>query len=190
MKQLILASTSVYRQELMKRLPLEFKAMAPLADEEAHKDPRMSPRQMAEHLAKVKAHSLRGPNKIVIGSDQLVHFEGQKLGKPGSREKAVEQLLSMAGKSHELITAVCVSTEDEDIIFTDVTRMHLRKLTRAEIERYIDQDQALDCAGAYKIEKAGISLMSKIETEDFTAIQGLPLLKLSEILRQKGFLIP
>jgi septum formation protein len=190
MKQLILASTSKYRQELLKRLPLEFTAQAPVADEDSYKDKGLGPRKLAETLATLKATSLKGPNKVVIGSDQVAHFEGRILSKPGNREKAIEQITLMAGKTHELITSVCVCDGDDEILFTDVTSLTMRALSQHEIERYVDFDQPFDCAGSYKIEKAGITLMSKIHSEDFSAIQGLPLLKLSQVLRQKGFRLP
>ncbi len=190
MKQLVLASTSVYRQELLKRLGLSFKSQAPGIDEDAEKDKGLSPQKLAEHLAGLKARSLLTPGQVVVGGDQLVHFQGQILGKPGSVKAAIEQLLSMSGQSHDLITAVCVSSDQGEVLFTDITRMTLRNLTRSEVERYVEHDQPLDCAGAYKIEKLGITLMEKIETEDFTAIQGLPLMKLAKVLRDKGFQLP
>ncbi len=174
----------------MRRLPIEFKAVAPLIDEDAHKNMNLAPLHLAENLARLKACSIKTPNSVVIGSDQIVHFDGRILGKPGSREKAIQQLEAMAGKSHELITSVCVWDQEVDIVFTDTTHMVMRPLSKKEIERYVDLDKPFDCAGAYKIEKAGITLMNAIETDDFTAIQGLPLLKLSQVLRQKGFHLP
>jgi septum formation protein len=190
MKQLILASTSKYRQELLSRLPLSFTAMAPAVNEDEHKNKGLAPLELAQHLSQLKARSLKGPGRIVIGSDQLVNFNGKILGKPGSREQAIKQLLEISGKIHELITAVCIWDESEEVTFTDKTYLTLKNLSKEEIERYIDIDKPLDCAGAYKIEKAGISLMSEIKSEDFTAIQGLPLIKLCQILRQKGLQIP
>lgn len=181
-KQLILASTSKYRQELLSRLAYKFTAQAPLIDEEKEKDPSLSPQALAEKLAELKAASLRGPNRIVIGGDQLVAFEGKILGKAHTAEKAVDQLLAMQGKTHELITAITVFIDEEKIAFTDITRMHMKKMTREQIERYVQLDMPVDCAGSYKIEKHGIMLFDKIESEDFTAIQGLPLIALNKIL--------
>src|SRR5438445_1894713 len=100
-KQLILASTSKYRQELLHRLALPFVAQAPLIDEEKEKDPSLAPRALAEKLALLKAQSLKGEGKVVIGGDQLVSFEGRIIGKAHTTERAVEQLLSMQGKVHE-----------------------------------------------------------------------------------------
>ncbi|MGZ3791791.1 MAG: Maf family protein [Bdellovibrio sp.] len=183
-KQIILASTSKYRQELLSRLPFKFEAKAPLIDEDKEKDPSLAPRALAEKLAYLKAASLKGKNSIVIGGDQLVALEGRILGKAHTAEKAVEQLMSMQGKTHELITAICVFCEEKAITFTDITRMHMKKLRRDQIEHYVQLDMPVDCAGSYKIEKHGIMLFDKIESEDFTAIQGLPLIELNKILEQ------
>jgi septum formation protein len=185
-KELILASTSKYRQELLGRLDFPFKAMAPLIDEEKEKDPSLSPRALAEHLAKLKAGSLKGPGRVVIGGDQLVAFEGRILGKSHTAEKAVEQLLSMQGKTHELITAVCVFDEDHMMAFTDITQLTIKKLSKKQIERYVQLDNPIDCAGSYKIEKHGIKLFERIQSEDFTAIQGLPLIALNKVLENCG----
>lgn len=181
-KQLILASTSKYRQELLHRLAREFTAQPPLFDEDKEKDLSLPPQKLAEKLAYLKAQSLSGPGKIIIGGDQLVSFEGQIIGKSHTHEKAVEQLISMQGKTHELVTAICVFDGEKAIPFTDITRMHMKKLTKDQIETYVRLDQATDCAGSYKIEKHGIMLFDKIESEDFTAIQGLPLIALEKIL--------
>lgn len=185
-KQLILASTSKYRQELLQRLALPFVAQAPLIDEEKEKDPSLSPRALAEKLALLKAQSLQGTGKVVIGGDQLVSFEGQIIGKAHTPERAVEQLLAMQGKTHELITAICVFDDEKVIPYTDITRLHMKKLTRSQAEHYVHLDNPVDCAGSYKIEKHGIQLFEKIESEDFTAIQGLPLIALSKILENCG----
>lgn len=181
-KQLILASTSKYRQELLSRLAFTFTAQAPLVDEEKEKDPSLTPQALAEKLAQLKAASLKAPGRVVIGGDQLVSFEGQIIGKAHTAERAIEQLLSMQGKTHELITAICIYDGDKMIPYTDITRMHMKKLNRAQIERYVQLDNPIDCAGSYKIEKHGIMLFEKIESQDFTAIQGLPLIELSKIL--------
>ncbi|MNJ94646.1 Maf-like protein YceF [compost metagenome] len=185
-KELILASTSKYRQELLYRLAYTFKAQAPLIDEDKEKDPSLAPQALAEKLALLKAQSLKGPGKVVVGGDQLVAFEGRILGKPHTPEKAVQQLMSMQGKTHELITAICVFDGDRIIPHTDITRMHMKTLSQAQVERYVSLDTPLDCAGSYKIEKHGIMLFDKIESQDFTAIQGLPLIALSKILENCG----
>lgn len=185
-KQLILASTSKYRQELLTRLARPFIAKTPLIDEEKEKDTSLTPQSLAEKLAFLKAQSLSAAGHVVIGGDQLVAFEGRIIGKSHTKEKAIEQLLSMQGKSHQLITAVCVFDEHEVLPYTDITHMHMKKLSRAQIERYVELDLPLDCAGSYKIEKHGIMLFDKIESQDFTAIQGLPLIALNQILEKAG----
>ncbi|WP_415061938.1 Maf family protein [Bdellovibrio sp.] len=180
--ELILASTSKYRQELLSRLAYKFTAQAPLIDEDKEKDPSLSPKALAEKLAYLKAASLAGPGRVVIGGDQLVAFEGKILGKAHTPENAVRQILSMQGKTHELITAICVFDGERAIPYTDITRMHMKTLSQAQVERYVQLDMPTDCAGSYKIEKHGIMLFDKIESQDFTAIQGLPLIALSKIL--------
>lgn len=190
MKKIVLASTSKYRQELLKQLGLPFEAQKPLIDEEAEKDPSLSPRKLAEKLAFLKAQSLKRVGLVVIGGDQLVAHRGIILGKPHTQERAIEQLLSMQGQVHELITAICVFDSENCTPYVDITRLHMKSLSREQIERYVALDLPLDCAGAYKIEKHGMMLFDKIESQDFSAIQGLPLLALSQILKNSGFSIP
>lgn len=188
MPQICLASTSPYRKELLTRLGLEFEAKKPLFDEDSAKLQlkNHSPEQVALSLARGKARSLHSPHQITIGSDQLVSFENQILGKTPTRDLAHQQLSRLQGKTHHLITAVVVLAGDQKCEFLDVTRLSMRPLTSAEIDSYILFDVPFDCAGTYKIEKKGISLFDKIETEDFTAIQGLPLIQLTRVLRQLG----
>lgn len=190
MKKLVLASTSKYRQELLKQLGLPFEALKPLIDEEAEKDPSLSPKKLAEKLAFLKAQSLKAEGVTVIGGDQLVAHRGKVLGKPHTRERAIEQLLEMQNSKHELITAICVFNSNKFVHYTDITKLTMKPLKRQQVERYVDLDLPLDCAGAYKIEKHGMMLFDKIESEDFSAIQGLPLLRLSMILKDSGFSIP
>ncbi|MBX2986946.1 MAG: septum formation protein Maf [Bdellovibrionaceae bacterium] len=186
MKKILLASTSPYRRELLERLAVPFESARPLIDEEKEKDPRLSPRALAEHLALLKARSLAAPGLVVIGGDQLVAFEGRILGKPGSRDRAIGQLTAMSGKTHELMTAICVIDGERVLSHTDVTRLTLKSLSRAQIEKIVDRDEPFDCAGSYKIEKHGIALIERLESDDFTAIQGLPLLALSRMLTACG----
>lgn len=190
MKKLVLASTSKYRQELLKQLGLYFEAQKPLIDEENEKDPTLAPQKLAERLAFLKAQSLKAADAVVIGGDQLVAHRGKILGKPHTRERAIEQLLSMQGSAHELITAICIFDGDKAMAYTDITRLHMKPLSREQVTRYVDLDEPLDCAGAYKIEKHGMMLFDKIESADASAIQGLPLLALSRILSDLGYSIP
>jgi septum formation protein len=192
--ELVLASTSPYRRALVERLGVPFRCRAPLVDEEALKlrEPGLDPRALAERLARAKAESLTGeePGAVVIGSDQLVAFEGRVFGKPGDPDRAVEQLLAFAGRPHELITALAVWHEGRAVEHTDVTTLWMRPLTRPEADRYVAHDRPLDCAGAYKLESRGITLFERIDSRDHTAVTGLPLIALTTILRGLGFVIP
>ena len=190
--ELILASTSPYRRALLERLGVPFRCVAPRVDEEALKDDALAPGELARLLARAKAASMAGevPDAVVIGSDQLVALDGRVHGKPGTVENAVEQLLAMAGRPHELVTAMAVWHRGKVVEHTDVTTLWMRPLTRAEAERYVAADRPLDCAGAYKLEARGIALFERIESGDHTAITGLPLIALTTILRDLGFAIP
>lgn len=184
---LILASTSVYRKQQLSQLGFTFEANRPVCDEDAVKARIKDPVELATTLAKMKAESLATADNCVIGGDQVGALGELILGKPKTFEKACEQLEKMSGRTHQLITAVCVIFKGKAYPILDVTTLHMRKLSRAEIEDYVRRDDPLDCAGSYKIEKSGIALFDKIESEDFTAIQGLPLMKLSKTLREIGF---
>ena len=193
---LILASTSRYRRALLERLGVPFTALAPACDEDALKDPRLAPQALAEFLAEAKAASIavQQPEAVVIGSDQLaaVEVDGRWtiLGKPGTPAKALDQLALLSGRTHVLITAMVVARGNERWRHTDITRLTMRRLDRAELERYVAADQPLDCAGAYKLECRGIALFETIDSADASAITGLPLLALTRILAGLGYAIP
>lgn len=192
--ELILASTSPYRKALLERLGLRFECRAPGVDEDAVKAIGLSPRELAERLAIEKAnavaHRESRPDAAIIGSDQLVAFDGRVLGKPGTIEGAVEQLMLIAGCEHELITAMAVVRGPEIFRHTDIARLRIRLLDQEEITRYVLADQPLDCAGSYKLEARGITLFESIECADHSAITGLPLIALTTILRELGFPMP
>ena len=192
MYPIVLASTSPYRRALLERLGLAFTPLAPACDEEALKDPALAPQALAETLAAAKATSLVAEQgeAIVIGSDQLVDLDGEVLGKPGSPEAAAAQLRRMRGRSHRLITAMALAHPDGLRRHTDVTTLTMRELDDAAIERYVAADRPLDCAGAYKLEARGIALFERIESEDHSAITGLPLIALCTHLRALGVAIP
>jgi septum formation protein len=192
MRELILASTSPYRRALLERLRLPFRCVAPGVDEASIQARPLDPVAMAGLLARAKAEAVaaREPGAVVLGSDQLVAFEGRVLGKPGTAEKAIEQLLAMAGREHQLVTSVAVIDPAGAEVVTDVARLRLRPLTRGEAERYVAADGPLDCAGSYKFESLGIALFDRIEAEDQTAIVGLPLLAVCRMLRARGFAVP
>ena len=193
MPRLILASTSRYRKELLSRLGLPFECLAPGVDEEAIKSDRaLSPRQVAEVLAERKAQAVARlhPEAVVIGSDQLAHLDGVVLGKPGTVEGAQAQLATLAGRTHELVTAVCVVHPGGVIRTTDLAHLTMRALSAAALARYVAADRPLDCAGAYKLECRGIALFSAITCADHTAITGLPLMWTTQVLDRLGFALP
>jgi septum formation protein len=190
--ELVLASTSVYRRALLERLGLPFRWQAPVCDEDLVKGQGIDPRSLAETLARKKAMSLVEPDhdRVVIGCDQVVSFQGQLFGKPGSIDRAIDQLMTLAGHTHDLITALVLVRGETFFTHTDVTRLQMRRLSRAAIERYVAADQPVDCAGAYKLESRGIALFDQIESADHTAITGLPLIALTTILRGIGYEVP
>ncbi|MCA8973485.1 MAG: septum formation protein Maf [Planctomycetes bacterium] len=192
MSQLVLASTSPYRQKLLERLGLAFACCAPGIDEAAVKQGIAEPEALARELARQKAMAgLReNPGAFVIGSDQVATIDGIVLDKPGTAERAAAQLATLQGREHRLITAVAIAHDGGVVEFVDVTRLCMRPLEPAEIDRYLAAEQPLDCAGSYRIEGLGIALFAGIDGEDQTAIIGLPLLRLAAELRQLGFAVP
>ncbi len=193
MTTLILASTSVYRKALLERLGLAIECIAPGVDEASYQTKTMAPKQLAEELASAKARAVavRNPGRIIIGGDQLLSFEGQVLGKPGTFENAVAQLMRLSGRTHELVTAMSVISPDGvEHRHTDVSCMTMRTLDRERIERYVRLDMPLDCAGSYKIESGGIALFAAISSADQSAITGLPLMALTAILERLGVTVP
>lgn len=189
---IVLGSTSIYRAELLGRLGLAFEQASPNCDESVQNGEK--PVELAQRLAKTKALSLveQHPNSLIIGSDQVCALEGQVLGKPGTVERAVQQLRSMRGQSVTFATALTViqasSGESQD--YVDLTVATLRDLSDAEIERYIDAEMPLNCAGSFMVEKLGISLFDRVESEDPTALIGLPLISLCKSLRHFGISVP
>jgi septum formation protein len=192
MADLVLASTSPYRKELLQRLRIPFTCMPPGIDEAAVKAQLRDPLPLVTELARQKARAVarQYPGAFVIGSDQVATIDGIVLDKPGTPERAAAQLQRLQGREHQLLTAVAIAHGEQLVEFVDVTRLCMRMLELAEIERYVAQDQPLDCAGSYKIESLGISLFAGISCEDQTAIVGLPLLRLAAELRQLGLAIP
>ena len=189
---LILASGSKYRSLLLQRLGMTFECHTPNIDESTLEDE--SPLQQVERLASAKAAAVNrdNPGAVVIGSDQLAVFNGQAVGKPGGHQRAVRQLRSFSGQMIEFLTAVAVHSIATGFNETHVdhTRVVFRDLDEAEIERYLEQEQPYDCAGAFKAESLGISLFRSIENEDPTGLIGLPLIRTAAMLRRAGFALP
>ncbi|MEE2744537.1 MAG: nucleoside triphosphate pyrophosphatase [Bdellovibrionota bacterium] len=189
--KIILASTSPYRKELLERLQIPFTSRNPEVDETLLKKEISNPEDLAIGLAELKAkNAIKNESEITIGSDQVLNLEGEILGKPGNKEKAIEQLLKMQGKEHTLITAVCVTDSLKTKTFISKAHMKMRRLDIDAITRYVERDTPFNCAGSYKLESLGISLFESINVDDATGIVGLPLVKLSEFLRQWGYNIP
>ena len=184
---LVLASTSRYRRELLARLATYFRTLAPAVDETAHAGE--TPLALARRLAEAKASAVAAlaPGAFVIGSDQVADCDGALLGKPGDAARACEQLRRCAGRSVSFHTALCLidpaGTARSDI---DTTRVFFRPLSEDEIARYVAREQPFDCAGSFKAESLGIALFEKIESNDPTALIGLPLIALCRLLREAG----
>lgn len=189
MTKLILASTSPYREKLLKRIVPEFRILKPNVDEDDFKAHISEPQMLAESLAEEKALSVfnKHEKSIVIGGDQVASIDGEILGKPGDITRGVEQLLKLQGKTHRLFTSVCIMGPDRKELYTNETILTMKALDEEQIRTYLKLDKPFDCAGSYKIEKHGIALFEKVESDDFTAITGLPLIKLSLILEEFGF---
>lgn len=190
--RLILASTSRYRQELLSRLGLSFKAIAPDVDETPL--PGEAPQALAQRLALAKAHSVaaRHPEALVIGSDQVAELDGQALGKPLQHARAVAQLTQMSGRTVVFHTAVAVVCQARGLALQELApvRTRFRPLDAATIERYLLAEQPYDCAGSAKSEGLGIALLDEIASDDPTALIGLPLIRTCRLLRQAGLAIP
>ena len=186
-KKLILASSSRYRRELLDRLGLEYDAESPDIDESSR--PGETPKDTALRLSEMKARAIweKHPGSVVIGSDQVADLNGTKLGKPHTRERAIEQLTAMQGNVVVFFTALCViDAEGRAEKLLSPTTIRMRSLKRETIEAYVDREKPFDCAGAAKIEKLGIALMASVESDDPTSLIGLPLMKLTTLLANAG----
>lgn len=187
-RTVVLGSTSRYRRELLSRLNLPFEVAAPDVDETPL--PGENPRNLALRLALAKARAVaaRHPQAVVIGSDQVADLAGQPLGKPGTHERAVQQLRQMRGQTVVFQTAlavVCLSTGFEQLDLAPV-RVRFRDLTDTEIENYLLLEKPYDCAGSAKSEGLGIALLESIDNDDPTALVGLPLIRTARMLRAAG----
>lgn len=183
---LVLASSSLYRQTLLHKLTSHFITASPAIDETPL--PQEAPEALAMRLSIAKASALKTPyaQHLIIGSDQVAALHQQFLSKPGNRHKAIQQLQAASGQCVEFFTGLCVLNTDTGQYLTDldITRVHFKTLTLAQIERYIDRDQPFDCAGSFKAESLGIALFEKIDGSDPNALIGLPLMKLIRLLDQ------
>ena len=185
---LILASTSPYRRELLQRLRLPFEVCSPEVDEAAQ--PGETPAALARRLALAKAQAVarRFPQAVVIGADQVADVDGLSVGKPGTHDRAVAQLRQMSGRTIVFQTAVAVVRPATGYARVELAavRVSFRDLSEAEIEHYLRLEQPYDCAGSAKCETLGIALLSAIESDDPTALIGLPLIRTCAMLRGAG----
>lgn len=186
--RLILASTSRYRRELLARLRLPFDVVSPGVDEAALDGEQPAALATRLALAKAQAVAANAADAVVIGSDQVADFDGRAIGKPGSHDRAVEQLTLMSGQRVVFHTAVAVVRRDrsfERALLAPVSVV-FRHLSRDEIERYLQLDTPYDCAGSAKSESLGVALLQSIDSDDPTALIGLPLIRTCALLREAG----
>ena len=190
--RLILASSSPYRHQLLERLRLPFTTASPDCDETAA--PGESPEVLVERLARQKAESVadRETDALVIGSDQVAEVAGSVLTKPGTRERARAQLRQCSGQVVTFHTGLCVIAARTGIasVIREPFAIHFRALSDEEIERYLDREAPYDCAGSIRSEGYAITLFDRMEGEDPTALVGLPLLRLTAMLRAHGLSLP
>lgn len=191
-QRIILASTSTFRRELLNRLQLSFVAIAPAADESMLPDEL--PAATAMRLAQTKAEMVAKdfPDALIIGADQVAACGKQRFGKPGTRQNALQQLRQMRGQEIIFHTGLCVlnSATGHAQVQCIPSQVGLRDLTDAEIEAYLDKEDALNCAGSAKSEGLGIALLRYQRGDDPTALVGLPLIALCDMLRAEGVALP
>jgi septum formation protein len=194
--RLILASSSPYRRALLKRLRVPFDVSVPALDETPH--PGEAPAATALRLAQAKARAVVAREQaagryqaplLVIGSDQVATFDGLQIGKPGTHENALEQLRAMRGRIVEFHSALCLFDPLRDMAQTEdvVTRVRFRDLPDAELDAYLRLETPYDVAGSAKSEGLGVALLESIDSDDPTALVGLPLIALTRMLRAAGY---
>lgn len=188
MLNIILASTSPYRRELLTRLGLPFSVANPKTDESPL--PGESPEALALRLSEAKARAVvaENPGSLIIGSDQVATVDGKIYGKPGTHERAVEQLRELSGKTVNFFTGLCLhNTSTGQTQLRGVpTLVSFRHLSDREIENYLRREPAYNCAGSAKSEGLGIALLSSLQGDDPNALVGLPLIALCDMLRHEG----
>ena len=185
---MLLASSSRYRSELLARLGLPFDSASPDIDESPQE--RETPADLVRRLAESKARALASnhPDHLIIGSDQVAVLDGDILGKPGSHARAEQQLARLSNRSVEFLTGLALLDAATGRVQVDMdrTQVRFRDLTPAEISAYVAREEPLDCAGSFKSEGLGVALFEAIQTQDPAALIGLPLIRLSAMLRAEG----
>ncbi|KGD63904.1 maf protein [Alcanivorax nanhaiticus] len=189
---ILLASSSPFRRELLGKLHLEFSHQSPDIDES--RQDGEPPTELVMRLGREKATALAAehPNTLIIGSDQVAVLGDKVLGKPGTREKAIEQLSAASGQRVTFLTGLCLLNTATGRTQTACEPFHVqfRTLTREQIERYVDLEQPLNCAGSFKSEGLGIVLFKSLEGRDPNSLIGLPLITLTEFLAAEGVQLP
>jgi len=191
-RSLILASSSVFRKSLLDRLQLEFDIDSPDIDESQHTNE--SPHDYVSRLSLEKAQAVapRQSDSLIVASDQCCVLNDRITGKPGNHENAIEQLQASSGNKVSFLTGLCALDTRTGKYYLDVIpfHVHFRNLSLAEIDRYLSAEQPYNCAGSFMAEGLGISLFKKLEGDDPTALVGLPLIRLCEMLREFGHKLP
>ena len=192
MNNIILASSSKYRLQLIEKLGINAKGIAPNIDESAIEGESAEALAARLSLSKALAISSPTPDGFVIGSDQVATVGGRLLGKPGTHEAAAQQLRDSSGNTVEFYTGISLVRKEPQLIDTRChkTRVHFRQLSERQIQRYIELEQPFDCAGSFKSEGLGICLFTAIEGDDPNALIGLPLILLTTMLAEAGIELP
>jgi septum formation protein len=190
-RQLVLASTSPYRKELLARLGVDFTTAAPNVDETPLQGETADATSLRLAIAKARVLADQFPDSLIIGSDQVALLNGAQLGKPGTHERAVAQLQAMRGQTLVFHTALCLYNTATGSTQTaiDETRVVMRDYTDEQIETYLQREKPYNCAGSAKTEGLGIVMIARIENSDPAAIIGLPLIELVTMLNNEGFAI-
>lgn len=192
MRPLVLASSSTYRRDLLQRLQLPFICESPNIDESPHSGEEAT--ALVQRLATAKACALRKQflQHLIIGSDQVAVLDGQIIGKPGNAAAAVRQLQAASGRSVVFYTGLCLLDSASKQLQVDCVpfTVHFRELSDSQIKRYVEKEQPFNCAGSFKSEGLGISLFRSTEGEDATALVGLPLIRLCDMLNRAGVAVP
>lgn len=188
--KIILASTSPYRQKQLREFGLQFTAVRPKADEEALKKELSSnpfrvhsPRAISRALSLEKALSLVAdyPHAAILGADQLLDFDGEILGKPGNAANNIQMLGRLQGRTHKLITSMALVTAERRAINTVTAYIRMKTLSRKDISAYVQRDKAIDCAGGYRFERSGFSLIESMKVSDPSSLMGLSLIELPKL---------
>ncbi|WP_394173156.1 Maf family protein [Thalassotalea litorea] len=188
MKKIVLGSTSIFRKQILEKLNLNFKCDKPDIDESPLPDE--TPEQLVERLAigKAKEVAKGHPDALIIGSDQVAVHQGDILGKPGTEENAIKQLLRFSGDKVTFLTSLCLynSTDNSYDVIVEPFHVYFRELSHAQVSAYVRAEQPLNCAGSFKSEGLGICLFERLEGDDPNSLVGLPLIRLTKLLANKG----